>query len=50
MGEGQGAVILRLSAAAAVFVAASAVLIALAVRFAFRPEVVSRVRTLAWLQ
>jgi len=45
-----GAVIWRLSAAAVVFVAASAVLIAVAVRFAFRPEVVARVRTLAWLQ
>lgn len=44
------ALIRRLSAVAAVFLAESAALIVLAVGFAFRPAVVSRVRTQAWLR
>ena len=44
------ALIRRLSAVAAVFLAESVALILLAVGFAFRPAVVSRVRTQAWLR
>lgn len=44
------ALIRRLSAVAAIFLAESAALILLTVGFTFRPAVVSRVRTRAWLR